>query len=247
MTPVEGHQQEAGTGADGHNADAAGSRDASEAQHAPASGDSPADDAREDVRAVLERLLEAHEAYFDVERDAEFAGRRFDGIAEFHSHGESYVLVKRAKMWEVDNHEYIFFLTVDTLDDETADELVAFVTDKGFDKVDPAPNHMSSAVSLVVVAETVTDGAARLVKRSRHRESYRLGLRGWADLRVCALDVSAQRVHTNAAGKVMRSTLASALAAPTQDGADAPENAPGDAPGDASTEVSGTKGKGGTI
>lgn len=58
---------------------------------------------------VIERLLAAHEAWFDVERDHDFAGRTFPGYAEFHSSASQYVLVKRAKLWEAASHEHLFF------------------------------------------------------------------------------------------------------------------------------------------
>ena len=57
--------------------------------------------AQDEKQLVLKRILAAHEAFFDVHRDYEFAGRSFPGFAEFHSFGEQYVLVKRAKLWEV--------------------------------------------------------------------------------------------------------------------------------------------------
>ena len=58
---------------------------------------------------VIERLLAAHEAWFDVDRDHRFAGRTFPGYAEFHSCASQYVLVKRAKLWEAASHEHLFF------------------------------------------------------------------------------------------------------------------------------------------
>ena len=84
---------------------------------------------REERELVLERLLASHETWFDVYRDYEFGGRVFPGYAEFHSHGEQYVLVKRAKLWEVDAFEYLFFALADDLDQAGLDDLVAFMKD----------------------------------------------------------------------------------------------------------------------
>ena len=77
---------------------------------------------------VIERLLAAHEAWFDVDRDHRFAGRTFPGYAEFHSCASQYVLAKRAKLWEAASHEHLFFwdtprLTAAELDDD--DEVVS--------------------------------------------------------------------------------------------------------------------------
>lgn len=101
---------------------------------------------------VLKRILAAHEQWFDVRRGYEYAGRTFPGYAEFHSYGEKYVLVKSAKLWEVDTHEYLFFVLADALDETQVRDLVSFMEHDGLKKVVPKPNHMSSAISLVIVA-----------------------------------------------------------------------------------------------
>ena len=49
----------------------------------------------------------------------------FPGYAEFHSYGKKYVLVKSAKLWEVDTHEYLFFVLADALDETQVRDLVS--------------------------------------------------------------------------------------------------------------------------
>ena len=65
---------------------------------------------------LLNRVLAAHEAYYDIRRDYLFEGKRFPAFAEFHTYGEKYVLTKRAKLWEVNTHDFMFFEMVDELD-----------------------------------------------------------------------------------------------------------------------------------
>ena len=156
---------------------------------------------------VLSKLLRAHQAYYNVFENHEFAGRTFPGYAEFHSHGEQYVLVKRAKLWEVDSHEYLFFDTVERLDAEQVSQNIQFMQEKGLEKVTPQPNHMSSNLILVVIADEVDDDAARLLKKTRFRKNFKLGFEGWTDLRLAAIDLSGRRVVTNGAGKDMKQTL----------------------------------------
>lgn len=161
-------------------------------------------------KQVLARLLAAHETWFNVEREISLCGKTFPGYAEYHSHGTQYVLVKRAKLWEADVHEYIFFDDVDTLDEQTLRGFIDFMTTAALQKVDARPNHMSSGLDLVLVADTVNADAARLLKRFRFRKSYRFGFRGWADVRLAAVDLSgtgARRILTNAAGKSLREML----------------------------------------
>lgn len=162
------------------------------------------------AEVILKRLLAAHEAWFDVQRDYELAGRTFRGFAEFHSFGEQYVLSKRAKLWEVATHEYMLFDIVDELDANTLDALVEFMKTEAIKLVKPMPNHMSSNISLVVVANSLGLGVGKKIRGIRFRKNFRWGLWGWSDLRVAVVDLSSGtcgQVISNAAGKTLRATL----------------------------------------
>lgn len=163
-------------------------------------------------RRTLDRLLAAHEAWFDVERSYEFAGRVFPGYAEFHSTAEKYVLVKRAKLWGASVHEYLFFETSDRLTRPLLEGLLSFMTEKAIEKVRTDAEHMTSYLSLVVIADRVDDDARRAIRKARFRKSYKLGFQGWADLRVAAIDLSDASVTTNAMGKELQTTLVSNIA-----------------------------------
>lgn len=165
---------------------------------------------------AIKRLLAAHEAYYDVTRDYAFEGRQFAGYAEFHSHGEQYVLSRRAKLWEVDAHEYIFFDSVAHLTDAYLVDAVQFVETKGIAKVKPVPNHMQSFLTLVIVADEVDDAAAKTARHQRFRKNFALGIRGWADLRLAIVNLSDNGIITNGMGKELRETLEANVSLPTQ-------------------------------
>lgn len=165
---------------------------------------SPCDDDRANV---LKKLILAHEGWFDVFKDYPYEDRTFPAFAEFHSHGEKYVLTKRAKLWEVDAHEYLFFQTADVLGATEVQQWVEFMTTKALKKVDPVPNHMNSYISLVIVANAVTEDAKKAIRKTRFHKEFNFGFRGWADLRLAVVDLSAQRVLANAAGKDMQAAL----------------------------------------
>lgn len=156
---------------------------------------------------VIEQLLAAHEAWFDVDRDHRFAGRTFPGYAEFHSCASQYVLVKRAKLWEAASHEHLFFWDTPRLTAAELDDLVGCVTGEGLSLVRPAPDHMTTYLSLAIVADAVDDLAWERVRRTRFRKNFALGWRGWADLRLAVADLSRGRVTTNSQGKPLGETL----------------------------------------
>lgn len=163
-----------------------------------------------DAELLLTKLLHAHEAYYDVERDKTVFGRAFRGYAEFHSHAEQYVLTQRAKLWEADTHERIFFDTADHLDRKTLEELTTFMCNTAIRLVQPAANQMSSDLSLVVIAQTVDADVKNIARKTRFRKDFLFGLRGWCDFRLAVVDLSAcgeGRITTNAAGKPLRRAI----------------------------------------
>jgi hypothetical protein len=164
------------------------------------------------ARAVLERLLVAHETWYDVTRDYELAGRRFPALAAFHQSGERYVLSKRAKLWGVSNHEYVFFDLVGHLDEPLLRSYLDFMRTDALTLVDPTePDHMSTNLCLVLIAEWADDGALRLARSTRFRKNYRFGLQGWSDLKVAVVDLGRGEgcgVITNGAGRTMRKLIA---------------------------------------
>lgn len=159
------------------------------------------------ARELLERLLVAHEAYFDVERDHHFAGRRFEGYAELHSSASQYVLSKRAKLWETSSHEYMFFALTPRLDAALLDEYASFMKNEAIGKVKPGGNHMNSFLTLVIISDFAEDGAMRRVRRLRFRKNFAFGLRGWADLRICIVSLADQRVCANPMGRALVPTI----------------------------------------
>ena len=161
----------------------------------------------DEQRLVLERLLAAHEAWFDVSRDTEYAGRRFEGYAEFHSYGEKYVLSKKRKLWEVEAHEYLFFTLVERMDEECFQELFEFMKTEAVNKACPGPNHMTSYISLVIIAKEVDDTAGRSLRKAAYHKTFKLGFHGYAEFRLCVVDLVGQRVLTNAMGKSMKRVL----------------------------------------
>ncbi|MGN0072694.1 MAG: hypothetical protein ACI36W_02710 [Coriobacteriales bacterium] len=156
---------------------------------------------------VLERLLAAHEAWFDVTRDYEYAGRGFEGYAEFHSYGEKYVLSKKRKLWEVEAHEYLFFKLVERLDEETFLDYLEFMKTEAVKKANPGPNHMTSYISLVLIAQEVERGAGRTLRKTSYHKTFKMGFHGYAELRLCVVDLAGHQVLTNAMGKSMKKAL----------------------------------------
>ena len=159
---------------------------------------------------VLERLLAAHGAWFDISRDVTVADRAFRALAQFHSFGEQYVLVKRVKLWKAEEHEYMLFDVRDHIDAEAARSYVEFMKNEALELVKPEPNHMSSFRTLVVITNSASDEACSLFRKTSHRKNFMWGIRGWSDVRLALIDLSkpqGSRVVCNGAAKRIRKSL----------------------------------------
>ena len=150
---------------------------------------------------LIKALLKSIANSFDVYEDYAYCGERFEGYAEFHELGSKYVLSKKAKLWSVEADEYMFLKAIDELDVDALQRLVDFMKTCGFEKVNPRPDHMSTAITLVCVCNSVSPEASNIAKHIKHRKNYRFSIWGWADLRLVVVDLSKNEVTTNAFAK----------------------------------------------
>ncbi len=162
---------------------------------------------KDPLSLLLERLIKAHEAYYDIQRDFSMGDFTFDALAQLHSDTSQYVLVKRAKLWEAHTHEYRFFLCADILDETYLDELLDFMIQNAIDLVQAEPNHMTSYVSLVILSRQACSDVRRKIIRTRWRKNLKFGFGGWIDLRLALVVLGDHQIYTNGQGKEMRSVL----------------------------------------
>ena len=155
---------------------------------------------------LLERLLAAHEGYFDVEDTFELAGQTFQGRAQFHSESMQYVLSKKAKIWGANIHEHVLFRSLEHLDASTLKELIAFMKTEALSLVELNSEHMTTFLSLVIIAESADTNAKELVRKTKFTE-LQLWLKGWTDLRLALIDLSDSSITTNPQGKELINTL----------------------------------------
>ncbi|MDD6222156.1 MAG: hypothetical protein PUB14_04910, partial [Lachnospiraceae bacterium] len=67
----------------------------------------------EELRSGLEKVLQVFAGYYDINRDAPLVP--FDAEAEFRMHGEEFLLIRSAKITEMDSREFVFFAVRDVL------------------------------------------------------------------------------------------------------------------------------------
>ena len=155
----------------------------------------------------LERLLNAYSHHYDIEREVVIDGVSFPAMAIYYLRDENYLITKKHVLNAVENHEYVYFYLTDHLDAETLKNKIDFTRNDGLGRIKPHKEHMSSMVTMVILADTIDPEAKALLKKTRFRKNYRLALHGWMEYQIAAMEISTNSFLSNPAGKNAKKTL----------------------------------------
>ena len=155
----------------------------------------------------LEKLIKAYSHHYDIERDVTVEGGSFPAMAIFFLRDENYLITRKHVLNAVENHEYVYFYLTEHLDAETLREQINITREDGLGRIRPHKEHMSSLVTLVILADTIDEEAKKLIQKTRFHKNYRLALHGWMEYQIAAMEISTNSFLSNPAGKNAKKTL----------------------------------------
>ena len=155
----------------------------------------------------LEKLLNAYSHHYDIVRNVKVEGGEFPAGAIYYLRDENYLITKKHVLSAVENHEYVYFYLTDHLDAATLQQKIDLTREAGLALVKPHKEHMSTFVSLVVLADTIDPEAKELIKKTRFHKNYRLALHGWMEYQISAMETSTSSFLSNPAGKEAKKIL----------------------------------------
>lgn len=158
-----------------------------------------------DQKEALERLLRSYQRYYDIRTEG--VEPPFAAEAVFHSHDDSYFLIKAARISSQESHEYVYFAAESLLDRDRFNELDAAAWERGISQVVPYPDHRSSDVTLVILADRIEPDVCREIRRRKHYKSYQFRLQGWSSYRLIALELSTGKITHNRLGESLKKLI----------------------------------------
>ena len=164
----------------------------------------------------LNRLLDVYSHLYDIERDVEIAGSHYPAAATYFLRDENYLITRRHVLNAVENYDYTYFYLADTLDEESLQKQIDLSMQAGMSRIKPHKEHMSSFVTLVILADTITPEAKKLLQKTRFRKNFRLALHGWMEYHIAAMEISTHSFLSNPAGKEAKKTLEANFASKAQ-------------------------------
>lgn len=159
------------------------------------------------LQTSLDKLLNVYSHTCDIYRDVEVEGGSFPAAAFYYLRDENYLISKKHVLSAVEQHEYLYFFLTDHLDEQILQEQIALSKAAGLSHVKPHKDHMFSNVGLVVLANTISPEAKKLIKKTRYRKNYKLTFHGWTEYQLAAMETSTNCFFSNPAGKEARKNL----------------------------------------
>lgn len=151
---------------------------------------------------ILEKLLGSFQVYYNIKR--EDVEPPFVAEAEFHTHDEQFFLVKSAVLSEAESREYVYFAAEERLDEPKLLKLDQIAWERGTAQAKPHGSHRNTDVTLVIIADRITEEAFSKAAKLNHYKSYHLGFHGWSDYRLVAIEQSSGRAVYNRTGKSLK-------------------------------------------
>ena len=155
----------------------------------------------------LEKLLNAYSHHYNIDRDVVVDGGAFPATAFFFLRDENYLVSKKHVLSVVENYEYVYFYLTEHLGAEDLQKQIDLSMKAGMSNIKPNSQHMSSFVTLVILADTIDPEAKALIKKTRFRKYFRLALHGWMEYHIAAMEISTHSFLSNPAGKEARKLL----------------------------------------
>ena len=161
----------------------------------------------DEMQKKLDKLLNAYSHQYIVERDVTVEGGSFPATATFFLRDENYLISKKHVLSAVENYDYTYFYVTDHLDADTLRQQIDLTMKVGSARVKPHREHMSSFVTLVILADTIDEEAKKLIKKTRFQKNFRLSLHGWMEYHIAAMECSTLSFLSNPVGKGARKNL----------------------------------------
>lgn len=158
-----------------------------------------------DYEKYLENLENKLRSSFDLYRDHMVNENKFDLYGRFYMMTERYLLIKKAKIYGMENNEHILVNKIDNLDASKLRGFIDCIKGSIDHIVDPHPEHMSSILTGVLVIDesikTLSDEIVDDVLNFKFHKGFSFGLRGWVDVRLLIVSLEDGIVISNKKGR----------------------------------------------
>lgn len=159
------------------------------------------------LQECLNKLLNAYSHNYDIAYHVTVDGNEYPAAATYYLRDENYLISRKHVLSALEQHEYVYFYLCENLSAKDLQKQIEISFNAGMMQIKPHKEHMSSYVTLVILAETIDEDAKKLLKKTHYRKNFLLALHGWMEYHIAAMETSTMRFFSNRDGKEARKTL----------------------------------------
>lgn len=156
-------------------------------------------------KEIVQKLLDSYRTYYNITLYDEQLPLR--ARCEYYEHNEKYVVSRKANLWQADSEEFIYLYDVPVLTVELVEKYIAEAREAGMELAHIGKGHMATYITAVFVCDSCEPEAGKLLKKRSIHKAFRFYLHGWMEVRLAAIDIAAQSLTTNRAGRCMEKNL----------------------------------------
>ncbi|WP_409228752.1 hypothetical protein [Gudongella sp. SC589] len=125
---------------------------------------------------------------FDILRNHRVDNEEYDLFARYHLRAEKYFLTKSAKIYAMENNEYILVKRVENLDTNEFKRFTDNMVRSIDELVELHDEHMSSIITGVILVDKplneIDGNVLRSIEKFRYHKGFSFGFKGWVDIRI---------------------------------------------------------------
>ncbi len=150
---------------------------------------------------LIEDFKDNYSHMFDFHDNYIFDNKKFLLYAEFNQRNTKYFATKKIEIYSFSNNEHIFFYDTAVFDSNELEFIKDFLVRNVKSILHIDDEHMSSIITMIVLADEVSEEAKKLVKKFKYNKSFKLGLNGWVNSKLIVISKSENIAFENKLAK----------------------------------------------
>ena len=152
----------------------------------------------------LEKLRDSYSAYYNIYDNDGRTDLPLAFSADFLQRNESYWLSKKMVTWANETNEFCYVFSTEFFDRATVSKCIDFALDEGLPRVKPHKEHQYTNIKVIFIASAFDDDAVEEIQSRKFSKSYNHSLWGYTNLLTGSVNLSSEKVTTNAAGHELK-------------------------------------------
>lgn len=152
----------------------------------------------------IDKIREKFEKHFRIETGVGILGEKIDMYARFSNISGRTFITQHDVIDKCENYEICYIKGYEMLTSGDVEKFGEFLKNAVNKFINPGADHMSTYVTGVMVADSISDDVRKAVEKFKYSKAFMFYLRGWCDVRLVCVDLSEGNVITNIAGKKVK-------------------------------------------